>query len=130
MELTNLFLIFSESKGIPVLECSWSWTACNCSNKLFTSFSKTCLAAFSSTRSCLRATNSAWKVQNYDQHLTTLLVHSMPLLLFYYYFIIIIIIIVSGTVNFQYLEPSRKIEKRSRCQEFGLSGLMKTILTV
>ena len=51
----------------------------------------------------------------------------MPLLLFYYYFIIIIIIIVSGTVNFQYLKPSRKIEKGSRCQEFGLSGLMKTI---
>ena len=51
----------------------------------------------------------------------------MPLLLlFYYHFIIIIIIIiiiiVSSTVNFQYLEPSREIEKGSRCQEFGLSG--------
>lgn len=54
--------------------------------------------------------------------LPLLLVHSMPLLLFYYYFIVIIIIIVSSTVNIQYLEPSREIEKGSRCQEFGLSG--------
>ena len=58
---TSLFLMCSESKGIPVLECSWSWTACSCNSRLLTSFSKTCFAAFSSTKSCLRATSSAWE---------------------------------------------------------------------